>query len=73
MRADITDIAQLKGKAIAISAPNAFPDLLARAALKKAGVDTFCDIRWRRGVIDGAQPPAPLEASSVFDAMQKGY
>ena len=38
VRADITDIAQLKGKAIAISAPNAFPDLLARAALKKAGV-----------------------------------
>ena len=38
VRADITDFAQLKGKAIAISAPNAFPDLLARAALKKAGV-----------------------------------
>ena len=38
VRADITDISQLKGKAIAISAPNAFPDLLARAALKKAGV-----------------------------------
>ena len=38
VRSDITDIAQLKGKAIAISAPNAFPDLLARAALKKAGV-----------------------------------
>ncbi len=38
VRADINDISQLKGKAIAISAPNAFPDLLARAALKKAGV-----------------------------------
>ena len=38
VRSDITELSQLKGKAIAISAPNAFPDLLARAALKKAGV-----------------------------------
>ena len=38
VRSDITDLTQLKGKAIAISSPNAFPDLLARAALKKAGV-----------------------------------
>ena len=39
VRSEITELKQLKGKAIAISAPNAFPDLLARAALKKAGVD----------------------------------
>ena len=39
VRAEITELKQLKGKTIAISAPNAFPDLLARAALKKDGIN----------------------------------
>lgn len=39
VRSDITDLRQLVGKTIAISTPNAFPDLLARAALRKAGVN----------------------------------
>jgi NitT/TauT family transport system substrate-binding protein len=34
----ITSVADLKGKAIAISAPGSFPDIFARAAFAKAGI-----------------------------------
>ena len=35
----ITDVKQLKGKQIAVSAPNSMPDMLAREALEKSGVN----------------------------------
>jgi NitT/TauT family transport system substrate-binding protein len=35
----IKKVADLKGKKIAVSAPNSMPDMLARAALRKFGVD----------------------------------
>jgi len=38
VRDDIHTVADLKGKSIAVSAPNTMPDLLARAALAKYGV-----------------------------------
>jgi len=38
VRSDIKDAKDLKGKRFAISAPGAFPDLLARATLEKGGV-----------------------------------
>jgi NitT/TauT family transport system substrate-binding protein len=38
VRANINSLQDLKGKAIAVSAPGTFPDLVARAALEKAGV-----------------------------------
>jgi NitT/TauT family transport system substrate-binding protein len=38
VRDDIHSVADLKGKSIAVSAPNTMPDLLARAALAKYGV-----------------------------------
>ena len=37
-RPDIKKVADLKGKQIAVSAPNSMPDMLARAALAKFGV-----------------------------------
>jgi len=37
-REDIKTVADLKGKSIAVSAPNSMPDMLARAALAKYGV-----------------------------------
>lgn len=36
---DIHSVKDLKGKSIAVSAPNSMPDMLARAALEKYGVD----------------------------------
>jgi NitT/TauT family transport system substrate-binding protein len=36
---DIKDVKELKGKQIAVSAPNSMPDMLAREALEKSGVN----------------------------------
>jgi NitT/TauT family transport system substrate-binding protein len=38
VRANINSLQDLKGKAIAVSAPGTFPELVARAALEKAGI-----------------------------------
>jgi NitT/TauT family transport system substrate-binding protein len=38
VRNEINSVADLKGKAIAVSAPGSFPELVARAALEKAGI-----------------------------------
>ena len=43
-KAGITDVAGLKGKTIAISAPGSLPDLVARAILQRSNV-TFSDVR----------------------------
>jgi NitT/TauT family transport system substrate-binding protein len=40
VRNEIDAVADLKGKAIAVSAPGSFPELVARAVLEKAGVPT---------------------------------
>ena len=37
-RDDIHKVEDLKGKSIAVSAPNSMPDMLARAALAKYGI-----------------------------------
>ncbi|HET7849917.1 MAG TPA: ABC transporter substrate-binding protein, partial [Pseudolabrys sp.] len=39
VRGNIHSVKDLKGKSIAVSAPNSMPDMLARAALEKYGVD----------------------------------
>jgi len=38
-KTSIKDVGELKGKRIATSAPNSMPDMLARSALKKYGID----------------------------------
>jgi NitT/TauT family transport system substrate-binding protein len=43
-KSNITDVAQLKGKLIAISAPGSLPDLVARAIFQKSSV-SFSDIQ----------------------------
>jgi NitT/TauT family transport system substrate-binding protein len=43
-KSNITDVSQLKGKMIAISAPGSLPDLVARAIFQKSGV-AFSDIQ----------------------------
>src|SRR3954469_4022472 len=43
-KASITDVAALKGKTIAISAPGSLPDLVARAIFQKSNV-SFSDVR----------------------------
>jgi NitT/TauT family transport system substrate-binding protein len=43
-KSNITDVSQLKGKMIAISAPGSLPDLVARAIFQKSGVP-FSDVQ----------------------------
>jgi NitT/TauT family transport system substrate-binding protein len=66
VRNEINSVADLKGKAIAVSAPGSFPELVARSAFEKAGVPVN-DVRFAAmgsdtdrykalaaGVVDGA-------------------
>jgi len=51
-RNDVKSLADLKGKAIAVSDPGALPDLFARAALQSGGLDPNKDVTYVRAGSD---------------------
>jgi NitT/TauT family transport system substrate-binding protein len=74
---DITDVKQLKGKKIGVSAPGSSPDMFVRAILRQAGIDPSTDVQFAlvgsdsqriqaltQGIVDGAAASDEFQVST---------
>lgn len=80
-RPEVKKIAELKGKAIAVSDPGSLPDLFARAAIRSAGLDPNKDVQYVRAGGDadrmkalaaGVVAAAPSSSEFALRAPQMG-